>query len=750
MSNKNNRDKVIGIDDRLDWISYQIFSPIADYVVSNTNYSKYINTSVNKPTRYYVSRIFFDSLMSLLLLIILLNLLYTLISAGSNILGAFSSAIQLSSIFVLFVEFIRYGINIILFALEESTGFIFADLEVSVIINFLTETAQDYPIIQPIIGVFIAIQTAVSESLGQLLPNISLSGSFEIIPDISQILSDLTGIEITSMLIRYFLSIILSPFLILSYTGYKLYYPMYIANERKRAVDKKLPQAVLFLYALTKGGLDIGRAMEQLGKSEETYGEMANIFKDITRRAEFSNGDLRESLIRETQNTSHEDLEDFLYGLISAMDTGSDSVRYLELQTQEFLEQKREEQESYFSFLDILSEMFVILFVVAPIFILIIQLVSAMAGGGFSRSLTQLIPYLFVPAGGFVISALLYVIGSARSGTTGIPLPNNIVEVRYENETGKPLVDEESTYSELINDVLNNILENPYYSLFFTFPIVLFYYSIMIQLGVIPLTLEAITNNMLQVTIYGYYIPLVTILGPWTYAYESYRRKKDRINKQLPVLLENVKEANRRGLTLEESFDAAASSDSTELYTRLTQAINKSNITANLNRALVEFANEIRVPRLSEAISLLTKANRVSADVSQAVETIADDFNELYKIQRTRKQKAREYVVIVFVSLLISTLLIIALDIVFFTFITGQIGNVGGAASQVDILGNIPEDFFQRIFLHTLMSISIVSGFVAGIMENNNPQNGFKYVLIFTTITIFAYTLQSVVPLPFG
>lgn len=748
MSKKNlnpyETSDVIDVDDRLDWISYQLFRPLADYVVNNTEYSKYINTSINKPTRYYISRLLFDGLLSLILVVVILNLLYTLISAGTEIIEAITSVIQLSSVLVLFAEFIRYGASIILFAIEESTGFIFSDLSLETIISYITEVVLQYPVLQPIAAAIIGVQTAISESLSQLLPELNLD-SLNLIPeefDIISLIEAASGIEITSGLIRMIITFVITPLIVLSYVGYKMYYPIYIANERKRSVDKKLPQSVLFLYALTKGGLDIGRAMQELGRSEDTYGEMANVFTDITRRAKYSNGDLRESLIKETKNTNHEDLEDFLYGLVSAMDTGSDTVRYLELQTEEFLEQKRDEQESYFSFLDILSEMFVILFVVAPIFILIIQLVSAMTGG-FSRPLTQLVPYLFVPAGGFVISALLYIIGSSRSGEVGIRLPDSMHQKRYKTEKGVTLREEDSFYDKIIDNLFNNIAENPYYSLIFTMPIIFIYYSIMIQLNVIPLNIESITNNMLQVTIYGYYIPLVIIIGPWTYLYEIHRRKKERVNRQLPVLLENVKEANRRGLTLQESFEAASTTDSTELYQKLSDAINKSSITANLNRALIEFSNDLRIPRLSEAISLLTKANRVSADVSQAVETIADDFNELYKIQRTRQQKAREYVVVVFVSILISALLIISLDIVFFTFITEQTA-AAAQNTQVDVLSDIPSQFFRRVFLHSLMTVSLVSGFVAGIMENNNPQNGFKYILIFTTITIFAYTLQSV------
>lgn len=737
--NKNSESDKIEVDDRIDWLSYQMFGFISDYIVDNTSYSDYTDMAISKPSRYYVCRIIFDSIVTLLFLMIFFNVAYTLISAGSSVLGFISSTVEISSIFGLFVEFIRYSIDTILFVMESSLEFITRDLETEAIIADVIDYIGDRPILQPIVATLYGFYTTVQQLVIELTPSVEFTEVTLIPESFKDRIDQLINVEITPLLIRFVLTIILAPLIAGIYFVYRSYYPIYLSNEIKRAIDDRLPQASLFMYALTKGGLGLGRAMTELGESTETYGEISYIFRDITKRAEYSKGDLRQSILEESKRTNHDGLEEFLYGLVSVMDTGSDATSYLQLQTEGFLEQKRKTQESYFSFLDILSEIFIIIFVVAPVFVLVIQLVSALTGG-VNRLLTQMVPYVLIPAGGFIISIVLYVIGTSGNNAKYIPLPKTLYEARYESKTGNKIT-RSTTLDDILTNIQRTVIENPYYSIFATLPLTLMYYSIMIQIGVIPLSLEGITEEMLQVTVYGYFIPLCLVLAPWSYVYEVRKKKNLRINRQLPLLLENIKEANDRGLTLEESFEAVATTDSTELYSRLTKAVNKSKITSNLNRSLIEFSNDLKVPRLSEAVSLLTKANGVSGNISKTVGTIANDFNELYEINRERRQRAKEYVTVVFVSILICTLLIIALDVVFFTYISEQ-GAYEQDGVDINVLGDIPVDFFRRVFLHTLMTISFFSGIVAGIMENNDAQNGFKYIIIFSTIGIVSYALM--------
>jgi len=57
--------------------------------------------------------------------------------------------------------------------------------------------------------------------------------------------------------------------------GLFLLYPAFQAGERKQSIDRNLPYAVTFMFALSRGGMNIIDILRSLSKSESTYGEVS-------------------------------------------------------------------------------------------------------------------------------------------------------------------------------------------------------------------------------------------------------------------------------------------------------------------------------------------------------------------------------------------------------------------------------------------------------------------------------------------
>jgi archaellum biogenesis protein FlaJ (TadC family) len=122
------------------------------------------------------------------------------------------------------------------------------------------------------------------------------------------------------------------------------------------------------------------------------------------------------------------------------------------------------------------------------------------------------------------------------------------------------------------------------------------------------------------------------------------------------------------------------------------------------------------------------------------VEAVADDLESYYNLRTDRKQRVRVYVVIMFMSFFISSGVLIALDVTFFGFISEQVAsNESNARNSASYGQDLPIEFFRRVFIHTLFFLALVSGFVAGMMENGEIQNGFKYALAMVTLGLFAF-----------
>lgn len=725
------------LNDRLDVFSYLIFKPITDYILEETNYDDYANMYSNKPSRFYISRIPFETLLFALTITLSILMTYLFFNYGFNqITSLITGILSNANIIFIFIEIIRFLSDIILYIISQSVGFIDSTISIESIINTIAELATSNIVVGIIVGIFYGSFEFITELLAELNPDIEVD-NIQLLPteELKEILPEQL---FDIVLIRNIALIIFMPFATLAYVIYKFYLPVYSVNEQKRKLNMILPQSYLFLYALTKGGLTITQAMEELANSKNTYTYVSEIFDNIITQSKYGNLSLEAAIKKQASQTKSEELEDFLQGLINVLDTGSDVSSYLENKTQQALDNERKNQESYFNTLEMLSEAYIVTFVLAPIFIMVLQLVSAMTGD-FNRALTQMVPYVHVPAGGLIISLVIYILGSKYANTNKIKKPLLLYQV-----TNNIKQDNSKTWK----DYLNDIQKYSSLSLLFTLPIVFIYLSIMIQTGVIPLSIEEWNEVALQATIYGYYIPLLMVLIPWTILYEKEKSRRNRIETQLPQLLNNIQESNKRGLTIDEAITTAAYSSTGNFYEQLRESLRKSEIFGNLNYSLVEFANKLETPRISQAVDLLARANSVSGDVSTVMEIIADDFTSLYELKEERKRKAKAYVAIIFVSIMISTLVLVAIDFVFFGFVAEQAsgGGEGDAdAPEISSFDSLPTGFFNRILLHTVMMLSLVSGIVSGIMENNSPKNGFKYVVILTTITIFVFTLLEVV-----
>lgn len=730
-------NKIKDIDRNIDIYSYALFKPITDYVIEETSYSDYSNRYSDKPSRFYISRIPFETVLFsvVLTLIILLFYMFTLFGF-STVYSYVSNILSNANIIYIFIEIIRFLSDVILYIFSNSVEFIDTVISIESIINTIIELATSNIIIGVIIQAIYSGLEFITLLYAEIIPDIDFT-DIQLIPteELQEILPE-AFFDVN--LIFNILLIILMPFATLAYTIYKFYYPVYYVNERQRKLDMILPQSYLFLYSLTKGGLTITQAIEELAQSKNTYTYVSEVFDEITTQSKYGNLSLEAAIQKQAEQTKSEELDDFLQGLINVLDTGSDVSSYLELKTEQALEQERKDQESYFNTLEMLSEAYIVTFVLAPIFIMVLQLVSAMTGD-FNRPLTQMVPYVHVPAGGFIISLVIYILGNKYSSSNKITKPKLLYQVTYDitpkNEKG-------------ILDYLDEIQKYSSLSLLVTLPVVFIYLSIMIQTTVVPLTLEEWNSIPLQSTIYGYYIPLLMILLPWTYLYEKEKRRKNRIDTQLPQLLNNIQESNKRGLTIDEAITSASQSGQGDFYDELKKSLRKSEVYGNLNYALIEFANKLETPRISQAIDLISRANSVSGDVSTVMKIVADDFNALYELKQERNRKAKAYVAIIFVSIMISTLVLVAIDFVFFGYVADQ-ATGGGDSDEVDTpdvssFDSLPTGFFNRILLHTVMMLSLVSGIVSGIMENNNPKNGFKYVIILTTVTIFVFTALEI------
>ena len=118
----------------------------------------------------------------------------------------------------------------------------------------------------------------------------------------------------------------------------------------------------------------------------------------VVRDVELFGNDLFSALRDARSITPSENLEQFIDDMISVLDSGSDFSTFLEDEAGTYMDQARDEQESFLGTLAILSEIFIVAFVAAPLLLIVTLLVISIVGGDALLQALFLV-YLGLPLG---------------------------------------------------------------------------------------------------------------------------------------------------------------------------------------------------------------------------------------------------------------------------------------------------------------------------------------------------------------
>jgi flagellar protein FlaJ len=534
------------------------------------------------------------------------------------------------------------------------------------------------------------------------------------------------------------------------------YYPYYIANERKRKIDTMLPYSVTFQYAMSRGGVNVLGVIRAISNAGDAYGEVSEEYKAIVRNVDYVKKDLRTSVLEEALETPSSELKNFLEDLLNVIDTGSNMESFFKSKSDLYLEKAKNQQQQLLETIQVMSEVYVIVFVAAPILVLVVLVVMNFVGSGNITALYAM-TYIGVPAGGLIFTVLIKIISS--SGQTSIedikPGEESYMKVIENKEIDEDKIENEEGYERYKKNkrwetnltssrgLYKTLIERPYLSFLITIPIAALVILNLHLSGVAEVSIEAFQARPVWNTLSLIHIPIVGIvLGVYMILYELGARREARIMKKLPEVLKSASDANDRGLGIEESFKLVAKNSGGELADELEKSMNQTTWTGDLNGALTEMANNIKIPRLSRTIKVLTKANEVSGNIKPVLKVVARDVENQRNLAQDRKTNAYIYLIIIFLSFLVSLSVIVMLDTFFLSRIVDNENLSGGSQLQgIGLGGGFPIQEYRLNFLHITYLLGGASGIVGGTLANNKAASGIKYSMIMMSIALLVFAL---------
>jgi flagellar protein FlaJ len=539
-------------------------------------------------------------------------------------------------------------------------------------------------------------------------------------------------------------------------TGF--YYPRMQVSTRERNIDILLPHAIVYMYALSHGGMNTFEVVKELAEADEVYGEVANEFDMVVRDVELFGNDLFTAL-RDARNlTPSENLEQFIDDMISVLDSGSDFATFLEDEAETYMDEARDEQDSFLGTLSILSEIFVVAFVAAPLFLIVTMLVISLLGGDALLQ-TYFLVYAGLPLG---MLGFLVVVDILSKPYAEHADQLEIEDTQFEQEWSDAVTEhpsyeeyesikERKARQEMLEKPFIYLKEqNPLLSLAATAPLGVLFAVVMFVTGAVPRSIDGVLGAPIWSTIWLFVIPFLIAAVPLTLLYESEHRRKKRIARRFPDTLNILSSANQMGIRLVESLNLVSRWSEGALSEELRKVRNDIQWNHDVERALLEFANRLRVPQVTRTMKLIAKGNHSSGDLSKIISIAAEDTRNRYQIERKRRSEMGAYTAIVVIGFLVYLAVVVMLDTSYLTPI-GQLSTeaaqnvaqeqAGGGAVGVLNVGDVPVDVYRMVFFHSALIQGIGSGLLAGKLAENNVLAGLKYSIGLVTITLVVFTL---------
>jgi flagellar protein FlaJ len=175
-------------------------------------------------------------------------------------------------------------------------------------------------------------------------------------------------------------------------------YPRIKAWERKRRIEALLPYAIGFMASMASVGVVPYHIFKKLSESEEIYGAVSVEANQVARDVELLGFDLLTALRKLAHTTSSPKMRAFVQGAVMTALSGGEMGSYFVKKARQYSDENRKKFEDFITTLGIISEVYIVGLITAPLFAIIIFITMLMLRGAGPEMLFVII-YGVIPLG---------------------------------------------------------------------------------------------------------------------------------------------------------------------------------------------------------------------------------------------------------------------------------------------------------------------------------------------------------------
>lgn len=286
--------------------------------------------------------------------------------------------------------------------------------------------------------------------------------------------------------------------------------------------------------------------------------------------------------------------------------------------------------------------------------------------------------------------------------------------------------------------------DRPPYTLLLTIPAAIALVGVAVAAGTAPLSWAGFVASPVWGTFLWVYAPVYVVCVPLAAFREWNVRSRTTITNSLSDSLRKLSSANDTGMTLLESIRMVAETSSGKLAREFETIHAKVAYGTSLKGALIEFNNAYHIPRLARTVTLISKAQEASSQITAVLTTAAQASENQDDIDRERRSRTLMQVVIILMTYLTLLAVMAILKTQFLDVMGGldtggaETASAGGGPS---FGGGIDTGLLSLLFFHAVTMQAILSGLISGYMRDADILSGVKYVVVLMTIALAVWTV---------
>ncbi|WP_457549821.1 type II secretion system F family protein [Archaeoglobus sp.] len=585
----------------------------------------------------------------------------------------------------------------------------------------LMATAEFYSIVSLFVGLILGVIVIL------LVPPTFILYTASYTPFYNLVLSNFNVIRWTYPLIA----------LIFGFVAYKLTkysilsYPFFIANKRKGEIEIYLPHAISMMYSMATGGIPIQNMIKTIAESKHIFGELSREFMIILEMVDVFKKNVYDGMRFVRDTTPSPQLSSFLDNLIFILEGGGKLSEFLKRKSEELSEERERTFESFIEFLGMMAEVYISVFIVFPLFLLIVLTVMKLMGTAMFE-LYKVAVLIMLP-----VSTVMFV-WLIRSI---IPLPKvklEEFESRYEVIKANVVDDVKDSFTvdkvKRFKKKVLRIILHPFTEKIHRIELRI----VTIHIALATLTVFAIACRFIKFE-YAVLVAFSTFVLPIVFIVEVKERTMRKLEERLPDVFSELAMLNEAGLTILEGLKVLSQTEMGILTKEILTTRKEIEWGVLIPRAFVRFGIRVKSELLAKIVPVVVKALETAPTIKDAFYIVARYADSEVSFKKRMRSSTFLYVIIIYMCIaifLVTSYMVVTNFFKPFSNITHTTSGFGGVTVSLN-LEEIKESFFQ-----IAMIVGILSGLVAGQIGEGNVLLGLKHSYIFAIMTYVTFNLM--------